>query len=92
MWLVPTAGIGTAVLGGFYLAFSLVVMPALQHRAAGEAASTMIAVNQAAVRAPFLVLFFGTALACLLVVGTGASGSGGPHRVLGPWPPSPAGS
>ena len=81
-WWVLAAGIGSAVLGGFYVAFSLVV-PALRRRPAGEASSTMIAVNQAAVHAPFLVLFFGTALACLIVVGTGTSGAGAPPRVLG---------
>ena len=77
------AGVGSGLVGGFYLAFSLVVMPALRRRPAGEAASAMIAVNQAAVRAPFLVLFFGTALACLAVVGTSASEPGGLLRVLG---------
>lgn len=82
-WLVFGAGIGTGLLGGFYLAFSLVVMPALGRRPAGEAAATMIAVNHAAVRAPFLALFFVTAGACLVVVATGGSGSAGPVRVLG---------
>lgn len=77
------AGIGTGLLGGFYLAFSLVVMPALGRRPAGEAASTMIAVNQAAVRAPFLALFFGTTGACLVVVATGWSEPGGLTRAFG---------
>ncbi|MFI7482484.1 DUF1772 domain-containing protein [Kocuria sp. M1R5S2] len=82
-WLVLAAGIGSGMLGGFYLAFSLVVMPALRDRPAGEAASAMIAINEAAVRAPFMVLFFGTALACLIVVATGWSTPGAPIRVLG---------
>ena len=63
-WPALVAGIGSGLVGGFYLAFSLVVMPALRRLPGGAAASAMIAVNRAAVRAPFLVLFFGTALAC----------------------------
>ncbi|GAB2605956.1 DUF1772 domain-containing protein [Kocuria himachalensis] len=82
-WLVLAAGVGSGLVGGFYLAFSLVVMPALRRRPAGEAASAMIAVNRAAGGAPFLVLFFGTALACLAVVGAGVSEPGAPVRVLG---------
>ncbi|GAA1770127.1 anthrone oxygenase family protein [Kocuria aegyptia] len=77
------AGVGSGLLGGFYLAFSLVVLPALGRRPSGEAVSAMIAVNRAAVRAPFLILFFGTALACLVVVGTAVSGTGAPVRVAG---------
>lgn len=78
------AGVGSGLVGGFYLAFSLVVMPALRRRPAAEAASVMQAINEAAVRAPFLVLFFGTAASCLVVVvGAGGSGSGALLRVLG---------
>ena len=82
-WLSLAAGIGSAVLGRFYAAFSMVMMPTLQHHPASEAATTMIAVNQAAVRAPLLVLFFGTALACLVVLVTGPAGTGAQFRVLG---------
>jgi uncharacterized membrane protein len=82
-WLVLAAGIGSGLLGGFYLAFSLVVMPALRDRPAGEATSAMVAINEAAVRAPFMVLSFGTALACLIVVTAGWSAPGAPARVLG---------
>ena len=82
-WPALVAGIGSGLVGGFYLAFSLVVMPALRRLPGGAAASAMIAVNRAAVRAPFLVLLFGTALACLVVVGTSLSAPGGPLRVLG---------
>lgn len=77
------AGLGSGLLGGFYAAFSLVVMPALRRRPAGEAASAMIAVNEAAVRVPFMVLFFGTAVVCLVVVGTSLPGPGATARVLG---------
>ena len=82
-WLTLLAGIGSGLLGGFYLAFSLVVMPALRRRPAGEAAAVMIAINEAAVRPPFMALFFGTAVVVLIVVGTGSPGPGALVRVLG---------
>ncbi|WP_309298601.1 anthrone oxygenase family protein [Arthrobacter mangrovi] len=42
----------------------MTVMPALRRRPAREAEAAMVAINEQAVRAPFMVLFFGTALAC----------------------------
>ncbi len=66
-WLPVAAGTGSAVVGGFYLAFSAVVMPALRRRTAEEAIATMVAINEKAVRPPFMVLFFGTAAACAAV-------------------------
>lgn len=82
-WLATATGIGSGVLGGFYVAFSLVVMPALQHRPAGEAAATMIAINRAAVRVPFLVLFFTTGLLSVMVIGIGLAVPEAATRVLG---------
>jgi uncharacterized membrane protein len=67
-WLSVAAGTGSAVAGGVYLAFSVMVMPALRRRPAQEAISTMVLINEKAVRAPFMVLFFGTAAACAAVV------------------------
>ncbi|MBG6216311.1 putative membrane protein [Arthrobacter sp. CAN_A6] len=58
------AGTGSAVVGGFYLAFSAVVMPALRDRQANEACTAMIAINEAALRPTFMTMFFGTAAAC----------------------------
>ncbi|MEX5258036.1 DUF1772 domain-containing protein [Kocuria arenosa] len=63
-WVPVATGVGSALVGGFYLAFSAVVLPALRRRPPEEAAATMVVINQAAVRAPFMVLFFGTAAAC----------------------------
>lgn len=67
-WVTVAAALGSGVVGGFYVAFSAVVIPALRRRPDGEAAATMVAVNEAAVRAPFMVLFFGTAALCGLTV------------------------
>ena len=82
-WPALAAGIGSAALGGFYPAFSLVVLPGLRHRPAAEASATMTAVNRAALRAPFLLLFFGTALLGTIVLGTGLATSPASPRVPG---------
>jgi uncharacterized membrane protein len=58
------AGVGSAIVGGFYVAFSLTVMPALRRRPDREAEAAMVSINQQAIRLPFMVLFFGTALLC----------------------------
>lgn len=59
---------GAALVGGVYLAFSAMVMPALRSRPAADAIATMQHVNVAAVRAPFMVVFFGSAAAAVAVV------------------------
>jgi uncharacterized membrane protein len=66
-WLPVAAGTGSAMVGGFYLAFSAVVMPALRRRTAEDAIVTMVAINEKAVRPPFMFLFFGTSAACAAV-------------------------
>jgi uncharacterized membrane protein len=63
-WLPLAAGVGSAVAGGFYFAFSAVVIPALRRRPSHEAAATMVAINSQALRPPFMLVFFGTAAAC----------------------------
>ncbi|UVJ40555.1 anthrone oxygenase family protein [Arthrobacter sp. CJ23] len=69
-WLPVIAGTGSAVVGGFYFAFSALVMPALRARPAREAAAAMVSINQKAVTAPFMILFFGSAAACAAVAVT----------------------
>jgi uncharacterized membrane protein len=63
-WLPLAAGVGSAVAGGFYFSFSAVVIPALRRRPSHEAAATMVAINEQALRPPFMLVFFGTAAAC----------------------------
>lgn len=55
--------VGTGLVGGVYAAFSIMVIPALRRLPDAEAAAAMIAINRAAERGPFLVLFGGTAIA-----------------------------
>jgi uncharacterized membrane protein len=84
-WLPVVSGTGSAVAGGFYLAFSAVVMPALRRQPAKEAIATMVSVNEKAVRPPFMTLFFGTAAACGAVAVAAATDplSQSPLRVAG---------
>ena len=87
-WLPLAAGAGSAVAGGFYLAFSLVVMPALRRRPARDAIATMVSINEKALRPPFMILFFGTAAACGAVLAVQATDplTQSPVRVAGAQP------
>lgn len=84
-WIILIAGVLTAVAGGFYFAFSFVVMPALRRRPPAEAGRAMVAINVQAVRAPFMIVFFGAAVASVAVLGMSLSGlqSGDVLRVVG---------
>lgn len=72
-WLPVIAGTGSAAAGGFYLAFSTVVMPALRGQPAQDAIAAMVSINEKAVRPPFMILFFGTAAACGAVLAVQAT-------------------
>ncbi|GHG46674.1 hypothetical protein GCM10011331_06860 [Flavimobilis marinus] len=61
--IVAATIVGTGLVGGVYAAFSIMVIPALRRLPDAEAAAAMIAINRAAERGPFLVLFGGTAIA-----------------------------
>lgn len=84
-WLPVIAGIGSAMAGGFYLAFSTVVMPALHRQPAKDAIATMVSINEKAIRPPFMILFFGTAAACGAVLAVQATDplTQSPVRVAG---------
>lgn len=60
--------LGAGIMGGFMLAFSLTVMPALDRRPAREALETMLAINRFAEQPAFLSVFFGTAIAAIVAV------------------------
>lgn len=78
--LTGAAAVGSGVLGGIYLAFSVAVMPALDRRTPAEATAVMQAVNRVILNPVFGTLFTGTALLCLVTAGspllTGGAGSG----------------
>ncbi|WP_299039771.1 DUF1772 domain-containing protein [uncultured Pseudokineococcus sp.] len=64
--LVLAAGIGSALVGGVFFAFSAFVLPALGRLPAADAAAAMRSINVLAVRPPLMVALFGTAAACAL--------------------------
>ncbi|MDN5916117.1 MAG: DUF1772 domain-containing protein [Pseudonocardia sp.] len=78
--LAGVAAVGSGLLGGIYLAFSVAVMPALARRPPAEATAMMQEVNRVILNPVFGTLFAGTALLCLLTAGsplvTGGAGSG----------------
>lgn len=61
--LSAVVALGSGLLGGLYLAFSVAVLPALRRRPAAEAEAVMRAVNGAILNPVFGVLFGGTGLA-----------------------------
>jgi uncharacterized membrane protein len=67
-WLAGTAAVGAAVVGGVFSGFSVAVMPALRRVAPEAGAAMMQAVNVTILRGPFMVVFPGTALACVAEV------------------------
>lgn len=75
-----TAAVCAGATGGMYVAFSTMVMPALNSRAASEAIAAMQRINVLAVRPPFMVLFFGCAVAS--VVAGAAAGTSNTHGLL----------
>ena len=66
--LVVAAAVFAGVLGGVYVAFSVMALPALRDRPAAEAVAVMQRINVVAVRAPFMLVFFGSALTGVAVV------------------------
>lgn len=83
--LVVIAVVAGAASGGVYLAFSAMVLPALRACDAREAVRVMQRVNVAAVRAPFMLVFFGAGIAgiALVIAEVMLTGTVHPLRVVG---------
>ncbi|WP_167043153.1 anthrone oxygenase family protein [Salinibacterium sp. ZJ454] len=84
--VTAAAAVGAGAAGGVYLAFSAIVSPALRARPAAEAVANMQRINEHAVRAPFMTVFFGGAAAASAVLVTElATGQAteNPARALG---------
>lgn len=73
------AAVCAAASGGVYLAFSAMVLPALNSGPATEAVAVMQRVNVAAVRPPFMTVFFGGAAASLAAAVTAG---GSEHQLM----------
>jgi uncharacterized membrane protein len=72
--LSTVAAVSSATVGGAYLVFSTMVLPAFDRLGSSAAADAMRSVNAAAERPPFLTLFFGSAVAAAAVVVSDLSG------------------
>lgn len=65
---VMAAGLGSGLMAGVFFAFSSFVMVGLARLRPAEGVAAMQAINRTAVTPPFMALFFGAALACLVVL------------------------
>lgn len=63
--LILSALVGTAMMGGLFFAFGTTVMSSLERLPAGQGATVMNLINVRIQNPLFLLLFVGTALACL---------------------------
>lgn len=83
--LTTMTAVGAAVMGGVFLAFSVMVMPALRRRPAAEAISVMQQINVSAVRPLFMAVLFGTAAAsvALIVIQIAEPAADAAQRVTG---------
>jgi len=61
------SALGCGLIAGVFYAFSSFVMPALSRLPAAQGVQVMHEINRMAVTKPFLVVFVGTALSCLLL-------------------------
>lgn len=80
--LAVGAVVGSGLMGGLLFAFSNVVMRALDALPPESAAAAMRAVNVKILNPLFVLLFLGTALACVALVWLVVGGPAGP---AGPW-------
>jgi uncharacterized membrane protein len=65
--VVGITAIAAAAMGGVFFAFSSFVMRALGRMPPAQGMAAMQSINIVAVTPPFMTLFFGTALACLVL-------------------------
>lgn len=78
--LTPVAAVGSGVVAGLFLAFSVAVMPALGRLPAAHGAATMQSVN-ATIRNPVFGLVFGGTTATCLVLAVAAPIAGQPGAI-----------
>jgi uncharacterized membrane protein len=62
------ASLGCGLNGGFFFAFSVVVMRALAERPAAEGIAVMQCINVVVLNRWFLGIFFGTGVLCLAAI------------------------
>jgi len=65
--LLAVAALGSALVAGAFLVFSVLVVPALAALPPADGVRAMQSVNRVAVRPVFMTLLFGTGAVCLVV-------------------------
>ena len=81
--LLLVAALGAVLVAGAFAVFTVLVMPALAALPGAAGTSAMQSVNRTAVRLPFLALFLGTAVLCLLLAGLELAGDRRPLVLTG---------
>lgn len=76
------AAVGSGLVAGVFLAFSVLVMPSLRRQSAKRGIGVMQAINTAAITPAFLVPFVGTGLACVVVLVAAVSDQSDPGAGL----------
>jgi uncharacterized membrane protein len=66
--LTVIAALGCGLIAGAFFVFSVMVMPSLDRLPPAQGTAAMQAINEAALRPPFLGVFVGTAAVCAAVV------------------------
>ena len=66
--LTLVSALGCGLMAGLFFAFSVAVMKALARLPSAEGIAAMQAINVAIINQVFLAAFFGTAVACVLIV------------------------
>jgi len=62
------SGVGAALVGGVFFAFSGFVMPALRRLASDQGIGAMQSINRTAVTAPLMLALFGTAVLSVITI------------------------
>ncbi|WP_367265416.1 hypothetical protein [Polaromonas sp.] len=67
--LLAAAALGSGVVAGIFFAFSSFVMSALGRLPPAQGVAAMQSINETVINPGFLLVFFGTGLACLALAG-----------------------
>lgn len=67
-WLTSAAAVAAAVNAGVFFDFSFVIMPGLRELPAAQGISALQAFDRTAVSAPLMLLMFGTAALCVVLI------------------------
>lgn len=67
-WLLSVAAVSTGVNGGVFFAWSAGIMPGLRELPAAQGILAMQAFNDSVVTPPYMLLLYGTAVLCVVLV------------------------